>query len=193
MKYPIAEDGTILTKAINDMTKSPWQSFNAPRFSSPTEAYMAQRLFWLTQLLKHEPWASDIFAENYPARSESNLTPHGQVISIKGWPYDSVVNTQPAKPGKLVTKRAEILETASKLIHGDREADYGRPIDSFTRVAAAFNIVLEGIGHEPITPTDAAKLMIALKFSRLSGGDNKDDTWIDLAGYAALGAEVHNS
>lgn len=93
--------------------------------------------------------------------------------------------------GKLATtKREDILDTAKSLIVGDRQDSYGPPLQSFTRLAAAMNIVLEGAGYPPITPTLAAKLMLALKFSRLSGGDNKDDTWVDLAGYAALGAEV---
>ena len=97
-----------------------------------------------------------------------------------------------AIPSITPTERRTVLTTADGLIHGDREQDYGRPIDSFRRVAAAFNLVLEGAGHPPIDPVTAAKLMIALKLSRLAGGDNKDDTWIDLAGYSALGAEVRD-
>lgn len=91
-------------------------------------------------------------------------------------------------PQDLRTKRAEILDTAYDIIHGDREKDYGLPIDSFRRLAQAFELVL---GH-PVTPVTAAALMIAMKLSRLSGGDYKDDTWVDIAGYAALGAEVRD-
>lgn len=96
-----------------------------------------------------------------------------------------------AIPSITPTERRTVLTTADGLIHGDREQDYGRPIDSFRRVAQAFNVVLEGAGHPPITPTTAAALLIALKLSRLSGGDYKLDTWVDLAGYAALGFEVN--
>lgn len=92
------------------------------------------------------------------------------------------------------TKRGQILNDAFVIIHGDREKDYGRPIDSFTRLAEALNLVLrpklrEGVELDAV---DAAVLMIAMKLSRLAGGDRKDDTWIDLAGYSALGAEVRD-
>ena len=93
-----------------------------------------------------------------------------------------------------ITQRANILQTAHTIIHGDREKDYGAPIDSFRRLAEAFNLVLRPHlkdGYE-LQPTDAVALMIAMKLSRLAGGDTKDDTYVDLAGYAALGAEVRD-
>lgn len=179
----ITEDESLLTVAIADMSFTPWQ--NDPTFSSPAQAYNAQRSHWLRVLTDNDPFAADIFAENYPER---RLTEHGQVESIAAWVQQNVVEADVK-----TTKRDDVLQTASRLIHGDRQQDYGEPIDSFTRLAAAFNIVLEGEGLGTISPTGAAKLMIALKFSRLAGGDNKDDTWVDLAGYAALGAEVFNS
>lgn len=92
------------------------------------------------------------------------------------------------RPDTPKTKRAVILAEADRIIHGDREKDYGAPIDSFTRLAAALALVF---GHE-VTPVQAAAAMIAMKLSRLAGGDYKDDTWVDLAGYAALGAEVRD-
>lgn len=236
MANPITEEDSILTKAIKDMSFNPWQAdISAGR--TPAQAYNEQRTFWMTQLHQREPWALDIFIENYPARSDIaedgvargvfspaeavaarllenvdlpegtaevkhpgeapqivGLTPAGLPESIAD--YVRARAEQGVKvhvvqaPQEDVTKRETILRTANRLIHGDREQDYGKPIDSFTRLAAAFNIVLEGAGHDPIDPVTAAKLMVALKFARLAGGDNKDDTWVDLAGYSALGAEV---
>lgn len=44
-------------------------------------------------------------------------------------------------------------------------------------------------GHQ-FTAPDVAGCMIALKLARLSTSTSKADTWIDIAGYAALGAEI---
>ncbi|UYL86813.1 hypothetical protein SEA_RONA_25 [Microbacterium phage Rona] len=97
-------------------------------------------------------------------------------------------------PQEDLTKREQTLREANRIIHGDREKDYGAPIDSFTRLAAAFNVVLAGRLKEgdSLDPVDAANLMIAMKLSRLAGGDRKDDTFVDLAGYAALASEVRD-
>ena len=42
---------------------------------------------------------------------------------------------------------------------------------------------------EPITPEDAVACMIGVKIARLAEDINKDDSWIDVIGYAALGGE----
>ena len=199
MDYPIAEEASKLTLAINDMTNNPWQADAATmsNYGTPAQAYNAQRNFWMRVLGDQEPASLPIFIENYlprtdvmPAAKQTFDIPPGHAL-INGKIVQLPTFHQEAPPAEL-TKRQDILRTAESLIHGDREQDYGRPIDSFRRVAAAFNLVLEGAGHPPIDPVTAAKLMIALKLSRLAGGDNKDDTWIDLAGYSALGAEVRD-
>ena len=189
----ISEEDSVLTRAIRDMTQNPWQGRGDLDFATPAQAYMAQRAEWMELLDKVEPWALPIFVENYPSRTDVGfgITLEPDHLAEGNEVHEAIQAMFLTSPEPF--KRAQILDTAKSLIVGDRQQAYGPPIESFTRLAAAFNIVLEGIGHEPITPTDAAKLMVALKFSRLSGGDHKDDTWIDLAGYAALGAEVFNS
>ncbi|UGL61838.1 hypothetical protein SEA_FRANKLIN22_25 [Microbacterium phage Franklin22] len=212
---PITEQETLLTTAIRDMTENPWQADPAIHHQqTPAQAYMAQRDQWIGLLERNEPSSLDIFIENYAARtdfdnkpgeprvfdavplSEAEFTAAGLLKAIPPEWFEEQARrnqlTDVSIAEEPLTKRQDILRTAESLIHGDREQDYGRPIDSFTRVAAAFNLVLQGIGHPPIDPMTAAKLMIALKLSRLAGGDNKDDTWVDLAGYAALGAEVRD-
>ena len=199
----ISEEDSVLTRAIRDMTQNPWQARGDLDFPTPAQAYMAQRAEWMELLDKVEPWALPIFMENYPSRTDEGygITTAGLPVNIANFVRaQSERHAQEAKEAQVtevaapeqITKREEILRTANRLIHGDRQQDYGQPIDSFTRVAQAMNVVLEGAGHPPIDATTAAKLMIALKLSRLAGGDNKDDTWIDLAGYAALGAEVRD-
>ncbi|WNM67930.1 hypothetical protein SEA_ALBEDO_27 [Microbacterium phage Albedo] len=195
-----------------------------PPGETPIQAYNAQRNWWMARLDALEPNSLSVFVENYPARSDivdgvalgvAEPTSHGLVqenhfpqddLSEHGLPLniaeyvarrraegvDVKVHHVPAPPQ---TKRENILRTANDIIHGDREKDYGAPIDSFERLAEALNLVLrpklkEGVELDAV---DAAVLMIAMKLSRLAGGDRKDDTWVDLAGYSALGAEVRDA
>jgi hypothetical protein len=41
-----------------------------------------------------------------------------------------------------------------------------------------------------IEPHDVAAMMIIVKLSRIQTSPTKRDSWVDLAGYAALGCEI---
>jgi|GEM_PF-3006348 len=183
MADPITPEDSVLTSAIKDMSFSPWQADPAvQRMQTPAQAYMAQRRYWLERLHNEEPASLDIFVENYPPRTD-------MVGGVALGASEVQAHISPVG----ATKRETILRTANTIIHGDREKDYGSPVDSFTRLAAAIQLVLDPIAPGiKITPATAAKVMIAMKLSRLAGGDEKDDTWVDLAGYSALGAEVRD-
>lgn len=79
----------------------------------------------------------------------------------------------------------QVLVTAGQTIHGDRHEEYGSAEESFTRIAQLWEDYL-GV---PITSHDVAMLMVLLKVSRAKT-DRKLDTYVDLAGYAALGYRV---
>ena len=81
-------------------------------------------------------------------------------------------------------QRTEALYAAKHLINGDRHNDYGEASESFDRTAAMFSSYL---GIE-VKGRDVAALMILLKVSRLTTS-TKDDNWVDIIGYAALGVE----
>ena len=76
---------------------------------------------------------------------------------------------------------SEILEAANKLVNGDRRQDYGDARESFARVADLWGAYLD----TKITPHAVAVMMVLFKASRTCTGV-KDDTYIDMAGYAAL-------
>lgn len=84
------------------------------------------------------------------------------------------------------TDRRQVLRSAEALIHGDRQQDYGDPRESFARLASLWSATL---GHE-VTPAQVALCLLQLKVSRLCVTPDHADSWIDAAGYAALGAEV---
>jgi hypothetical protein len=82
----------------------------------------------------------------------------------------------------------EVLDVASSTIHKDRDEEYGSAEESFTRIAALWTTYLQDrLVHDAVIDGhDVAMLMVLLKVSRAIT-DNKLDTYVDLAGYAALG------
>lgn len=82
--------------------------------------------------------------------------------------------------------RDDILAKACTIINGEREGTYGRPENSFTVISDLWSAYL----RRSITPADVANLMILLKVARNFSGVYKEDNWIDICGYAALGGEI---
>jgi Domain of unknown function (DUF6378) len=98
---------------------------------------------------------------------------------------DSSINivTPPKVP---LTIREEVLTTAEQLVMGDRNRDYSDPRDNFDQTAGLWSEYLK----VPLKAHDVAVLMILAKVSRLSTSPGKMDSWVDIAGYAACGAET---
>lgn len=88
-----------------------------------------------------------------------------------------------------MTARAECLAAAEKAV-GARGAAYGKPLPFFTKVAKRWSLTL---GVE-ITPRCVVLCMLDLKQERaIAGGPlltSTFDTLVDIAGYAALLAEI---
>lgn len=85
-----------------------------------------------------------------------------------------------------VSKRSQILETAKQYITKDRNASHGEPEDTFSAISGMWSAYL-GVDVEP---HDVCAMMALLKVGRIKANPGNDDNWIDLAGYAACGAEV---
>lgn len=83
-------------------------------------------------------------------------------------------------------ERAKVLSEAEQLINGDRAQAYGDPETNFGRLAQLWAPIL---GAE-ITPTQVALCLTQLKISRLINTPDHRDSYIDAAGYIALGAEL---
>lgn len=86
-----------------------------------------------------------------------------------------------------MTTRKEILKQATDAVCTDREGQYGSPEDNFRRIADLWTAYWGGY---PFEPKDVAMMMSLLKIARITTGKHKDDNYIDLAGYAACGAEL---
>jgi hypothetical protein len=87
--------------------------------------------------------------------------------------------------------RAAVLDDAKQAVCSDRNAEYGEPIDNFGRWAGACNSLgYRGPGGRDLKPHDLAVIMGLGKLSRSVQSPGKADTWVDLAGYAAVGYEL---
>lgn len=85
----------------------------------------------------------------------------------------------------------DILRTAEKIINGERQGTYGSAENSFNTIASLWTGYLKGKGREIVVDaTDVANMMILMKVARNSSGVYKDDNWIDICGYAALGGDI---
>lgn len=82
--------------------------------------------------------------------------------------------------------RAETLDTAKKCVCGQREADYGSPENNFKTIADLWSAYKK----VEFTPVDVTMMMALLKIARIVGGSATEDSFVDLAGYAACGAEI---
>lgn len=82
--------------------------------------------------------------------------------------------------------RRECLDAADDCVMRDRQAAYDTPERNFERIATIWSVIF---GH-PIASSQVALALAGVKVARLSGNLAHADSWVDLAGYAACGAEV---
>jgi hypothetical protein len=89
------------------------------------------------------------------------------------------------KGSDLLTREA-VLANANELINGDRAQMYGDAAVAHDRIAQVWSVL---IGTE-INAHQVCLLLAAMKMVRAAVNPEYTDSWIDMAGYAALGAEI---
>ena len=82
--------------------------------------------------------------------------------------------------------RGEILAQADRLIHGDRNKNYGSPLTNHTRIAKLWSVWLE----TEITPAQAAMCLALVKVARLIETPDHLDSFIDGAAYFSIAGEI---
>jgi hypothetical protein len=82
--------------------------------------------------------------------------------------------------------REQCLNEAAACVLRDRNKTHGGPEESFGKIAKGW-AVIKGI---EFTSADVALMMAWLKIVRASGNPEHGDNWVDMAGYAACGAEL---
>lgn len=83
-------------------------------------------------------------------------------------------------------KRADVLDTAKAAVTSDRQATHGAPEDTFGLIARLWSARL-GID---LRPDQVAVMLIDLKTARAWKNPCHADNFVDIAGYAACGAEL---
>lgn len=82
--------------------------------------------------------------------------------------------------------RKQILENAIRTVCQDRRDKYGQIEDNFGLIADLWSSYLGA----SVTAVDVAMMMGMLKMARIKTGKYTQDNFVDLAGYAACGAEA---
>lgn len=96
-----------------------------------------------------------------------------------------------AKLNALLPERALILRDAEKAVCSDRNAEYGEPIDNFSRWTGMCNAAgYRGPGGRELKPHDLAIIQGLGKFSRAMQTPKKRDHGVDVAGYGSLMTEL---
>ena len=92
----------------------------------------------------------------------------------------------------MTKSRKDFLDEAEKLINGPRAKEYGPAKMNHQRIADIWTIPLKSKLDADITPEEVVACMVGVKLARLAEDINKDDSWVDIIGYAALGGEIIN-
>jgi hypothetical protein len=103
---------------------------------------------------------------------------------VKEWAYIE----QEDKDDKRIT-RETILDDAKSCVCGQREQDYGTPESNFGLIAELWTAYT----NYNISALDVAMMMALLKIARIKNGGGTGDSFVDLAGYAACGGEIHSN
>ncbi len=82
--------------------------------------------------------------------------------------------------------RDQILTRAGRLVSGQRDAEYGHPAINLARIGQLWAVIL---GH-PVEAHEVALCLAMVKAARLIANPGHQDSWVDMAGYAAIGGEV---
>lgn len=82
--------------------------------------------------------------------------------------------------------RREVLAQADHLTSDARAEEYGDATEGFEHIAELWSAAF----RYPFAAEDVAVAMVLVKVARLETNPTHFDSWVDIAGYAALGAEV---
>ena len=82
--------------------------------------------------------------------------------------------------------RKDCLAKADECVNGKREQDYGSPEPNFLSIAKLWS-AYKGIDFSAL---DVSMMMSLLKIARIRTGTATEDSFVDLAGYAACGCEI---
>ena len=92
--------------------------------------------------------------------------------------------------------RKECLKGAETCVTGQRQRDYGEVENNFSAIGLFWSVYLRNAHPElnmainTIDAKDVAAMMALLKIARIASPTATEDSFVDLAGYAACGCEI---
>lgn len=86
--------------------------------------------------------------------------------------------------------RSKILDDAAFCIIHTRADAYGSAQVGFDSIAQIWAALDQARGDRPRGALDVAAFMVAVKLVRASTNPGHVDSWVDIAGFAALGGEI---
>jgi hypothetical protein len=98
-------------------------------------------------------------------------------LGVKVFDADGLLVKEPTKYRPPTDEN--VAETAMRLVGGDRQDQYGHPIDDFTRTAGVINALY----GTTFGPRDIPIIMTAVKLSRVIQSPDKRDSIVDAVGY----------
>jgi hypothetical protein len=104
----------------------------------------------------------------------------GKGAKVTGLPAAKDVAVHSVKPDV-----ETILEEAQRIVHGQRNQDYGHPLDDFTRTAEMATGLFRGklLQGAKFTAEDVGLFQVLVKLSRQMNSPKRDNM-VDTAGYA---------
>ena len=108
---------------------------------------------------------------------------------IKSHEYRPATPEEIAAHLGITTPTNTILDRAKSIITGNRQTTNGKPERSFHKIAERWSLTL----GTTVTAQQVALMMVDLKMVRALEGvttEGHDDHFVDMAGYAALAAEL---
>lgn len=88
-----------------------------------------------------------------------------------------------------ITLRQDMLRKAEQLVANGRNNEYGEPTDNMQRTAEMLAAYFGNRNGRSIEAEDVAAIGVILKLGRLAHNPAHEDSWTDIAGYAAIGYE----
>lgn len=144
--------------------------------------------------LDHERWLAQDLAIAQHAVGLIVIEMEGWESSVgvtaeRGWFEEwgrTIVHVPPVGPSRkeaVFRDDETILEEAARLTSGDRQRDYDHPLPNHERIARLWQAYLDGRNAGPLTPVDAAWMMLLVKVARDQATPKRDNA-TDAAGYA---------
>lgn len=87
-----------------------------------------------------------------------------------------------------------VLEEAQRVVYGAREKEYGHPIVSLSQIAEMWTGFMSARTGSMVVllKQDVANMFILAKMARTFNSPQHRDSWVDMAGWAGVGARAMN-